>query len=154
MITQRQPNAWSCTPTAFAMALDISVQEMFERVGHDGSELRHGFRRSFHIQECIAVCFDMGYTVTPLEFQPACTPDGGVTSWQYDQTDFVVEMLKRNRGVLTGLGAHSQKLHTAAWEPFMVHDPNGTSYELNDSENHILLHCFWSISRKQHQITL
>jgi len=34
----KQPNRWSCVGAAFAMALGISMEEVIDLVGHDGSE--------------------------------------------------------------------------------------------------------------------
>ena len=38
MILQRSPNAWSCMPTAFAMAVNAPVEDLILSIGHDGSE--------------------------------------------------------------------------------------------------------------------
>jgi len=71
-----QPNAWSCTAAAFAMALNISVERFWELVGHDGSEIilpnlpDPMGRRGIHIQEAIDACWAMTTSATPFELWP------------------------------------------------------------------------------------
>lgn len=62
MILQNSPNAWSCLPTAFAIALEVPVQQVIADIGHDGSEIIFdGYpeplcRRGFHTSELIDYC--------------------------------------------------------------------------------------------------
>jgi hypothetical protein len=72
----RQPNRWSCLPTAFAIALDVSYDSIIKAIGHDGSKkIWPGLpeprcRRSFHIREMIDVCYDLRYAVIEVDKQP------------------------------------------------------------------------------------
>src|SRR5688572_18522714 len=76
MNLQVKPNPWSCSITAFAMAIDRPVQELVDLIGHDGSEVVFkGYpeptnRRGFHFQECIEACLHLGFAVTPIELFP------------------------------------------------------------------------------------
>src|SRR5260221_108718 len=77
MNLQKQPNRWSCLPTAFAMVLDISVKEVITEIGHDGSEIVYPnleepkCRRAFHIQELIDFAISIGVSVVPIEPLPS-----------------------------------------------------------------------------------
>ena len=72
MTSQKIPNAWSCLPTAFAMAIGCSVQSFIEEIGHDGSEIvwpdnpEPMCHRGFCFQECILVLLKMGLTATEV----------------------------------------------------------------------------------------
>lgn len=76
MIPLKNPNAWSCLPTAFAIALGVSVEAVIATVGHDGSEITHAGlpeplnRRGFHPQEMIKMCLQDDMSVTPIELAP------------------------------------------------------------------------------------
>ncbi len=80
MIPLKNPNAWSCLPTAFAIALGVSVEAVIATVGHDGSEITHAGlpeplnRRGFHPQEMIKMCLLDGMSVTPIELAPQAVP--------------------------------------------------------------------------------
>jgi hypothetical protein len=80
MLSQKNPNAWSCLPTAFASVLNVPVELVIAQIGHDGSEITHvGLpeplkRRGFHPQECIEVCMRDGMAVTQIEVNPCAVP--------------------------------------------------------------------------------
>ena len=80
MLSQKNPNAWSCLPTAFASVLNVPVELMIAQIGHDGSEITHAGlpeplkRRGFHPQECIEVCMRDGMAVTQIEVNPCAVP--------------------------------------------------------------------------------
>jgi hypothetical protein len=80
MKAQKNPNAWSCLPTAFAIALDVEVENMIAQIGHDGSEITHAGlpdplrRRGFHPQECIEVCMRDNIAVTQIDMTPSAVP--------------------------------------------------------------------------------
>lgn len=80
MKPQKNPNAWSCLPTAFSIVLGISFEEILGKVGHDGSEITHAGlgeprnRRGFHMQEMVKMCLQMGMSVTPVDLWPQASP--------------------------------------------------------------------------------
>jgi hypothetical protein len=80
MLSQKNPNAWSCLPTAFASVLNLDVTLVIAQIGHDGSEVTHAGlpeplkRRGFHPQECIEVCMRDGLAVTQIEVNPCAVP--------------------------------------------------------------------------------
>jgi hypothetical protein len=68
MLPQKQPNAWSCLPTAFAIVCNIPVEELIARIGHDGSRKRYAEPKpqiGFHIQEIITVLLHE-YSITEI----------------------------------------------------------------------------------------
>jgi hypothetical protein len=80
MLSQKNPNAWSCLPTAFASVLNLDVDLVIAQIGHDGSEITHAglpeplSRRGFHTQECIEICLRDGLAVTQIEVNPCAVP--------------------------------------------------------------------------------
>lgn len=80
MLTQKNPNAWSCLPTAFANSLEVSVDAILAVIGHDGSEITHpGLpdpmrRRGFHPQEFIEMCFRDNLAVIQIDANPSAVP--------------------------------------------------------------------------------
>lgn len=70
---QTQPNRWSCLPTAFAMGIGIPVKQIFDYLGHDGSEIiwpefpEPKKRKAFHIQEMID--FSLTKDVCPVHIE-------------------------------------------------------------------------------------
>lgn len=146
MILESQPNEWSCTPTAFAMALNLPVKQVISAIGHDGSEQLPGGRKGFHIQECIWVATCHGYAVTPHEFKPVATPDGEITR-EYDFEKYVLNEMDRYSGVLTGIGAHSKAHHAVAWSGSMIFDPCGIAYGIRTAPLHFQPACFWRFNK-------
>ena len=76
MKLQRTKGLWTCLPASFATLLGLTLDEMLQQIGHDGSEVVfEGLpdpecRRAFHPQEMIDVCESHGYAVTPIEARP------------------------------------------------------------------------------------
>lgn len=131
---QQQPNKWSCLPTAFAMVLDVPVQEIIDTVGHDGSEVPfpnitiEPYRfKSFHIQEMIDVCMLRNIAVIGIEKQPVSELKGGLYTIPVSEKRFEYYLVNYN-GVLVGHGFSGQS-HAVAWCG-KVYDPNGTVYDL------------------------
>ncbi len=129
----KQPNNWSCIAVAFAMALDISLNEFIDRVGHDGGEVlcgdgsESGHRRGFHVQECIAVALELGKSVTPFEAVPVIShyTEIHVLRKGGNESSFL-KVLYTTSGVVTGRGANYP--HAVAYTPQVVLDPKGIIY--------------------------
>lgn len=153
---QLQPNQASCLPTAFAMVLEIPVEQVFQELGHDGMAIwwpgENGSMkyRGFHIQEMIDLCHAHGYVVTPIEPQPVASPRPDLEPRPYElQTKSLVRIhayLDNTKGVLVGEGKSQQSKmgHAAAWFDGMVHDPNGTTYGIE----HFGIREFWRMTRR------
>lgn len=157
-----KPNRWSCTATAFAMALDIDVKDFFRLLGHDGSEIvAEGHpdpigRRGIHIQECIYVAMRQGRHVTPVELVPQIRTAvgtelpvfylGSVTNnWKRFET-----YLGKTRGVLTGVNQSGQFGHAFAYERGVLFDPDsGDAFPYSQpgmSIRGIVPQCLWIVT--------
>lgn len=148
---QRNPNGWSCLPTAFAMALYHPVESIISLACHDGSEIAWPqfpeplCRRGFHIQEMIFIAWRyFSRTVTPFEAipllqcrdgQPIDVPTLPEPKWR------MPELMQHNIGVITGATLDG-RAHAVAWDGEKILDPrNGTTYSLDG----FLLETFWMI---------
>jgi hypothetical protein len=146
MILQKQPNRWSCLPTSFAMALDISVEPFINRIGHDGSPRvwdnlpEPKCRRGFHIHGCIEVADRLGKSVTPFELVPMHAPTMSVEPIRVTFTDNLARfkrVISASRGVITCLG------HAVAYENGVIYDPAGRMQPFDLGINPI---CAWRIA--------
>lgn len=88
----RQINNWTCLPAAVATSLftfyDDPLQEVFNALGHDGSELVRVdadpfARRGFHPQEMIQLAWNHGWAVTQIDMIPSATPspEHSIVTW-------------------------------------------------------------------------
>lgn len=124
---QRKPNSWSCSITALAMALHLSVEEVVKEAGHDGSEVIFPHldepmcRRGFHPQELVRIAWHHGFAMTPIELFPRSMSNDGTHShfvwWQDDsfvQARFQ-KIVKRSFGVMEG---RNVKCHHAVYNHY------------------------------------
>lgn len=132
-----QPNQWTCLPTSFAMAAGISLEEILEIIGHDGSEIVHQnlnepyCRRTFHPQECIWAVYQKGFSVTP--FEPisllVAAPNYEITIEQ----KFDLDLIMSGFGAITGIGSSGVR-HAIAYEDYVGYDPNGTVIDFENQD--------------------
>lgn len=110
---QKQPNRWSCFPTAVAIVLGIEVDEIFKQLGHNGSEvcwpeLDEPFcRRSFHQQEMVNVCFENGCGMISVSQKLAIAPLG-TDDLLYFENPMFGRYVKYYNGVFTGRTQRNQ----------------------------------------------
>lgn len=130
----KSPNNYSCLPTAFAMALDLTLEEVYAAAGHDGSE-RYWPElpeplcyRTFHVQELVAIAWKRGIAVTQFDFTPMLSPDG-VRAVELDPGINMPGMLNCWPGVLLGRGL--QHRHAVAWDREYIYDPKGLEYRFD-----------------------
>ncbi len=159
MLYQRQPNHWSCLPTAFAISLDVAVLDFIRHIGHDGSEIiwptltEPSSRRGFHIQECLDLLYRLGRTAMPFEAIPTHTPAFTVPSVPVlfgGSEQSAMERFKRivyqTHGVITGISLVG---HAVAYDHGTICDPNGDIYhyspEICEAKGFICT-CAWSIT--------
>lgn len=142
----RSPNQWSCTACAFAMVCNLTLDGIFLGIGHDGSEIVFPnlpeplCRKGFPFPECIRLCLCRGLSVTPIDFEPRCTPDGE-HYYELDHREFVYNMLEKYQCVIEGMGREHP--HTVAWDRKQIYDP---SIGIYDFENHYFTpERFWVI---------
>jgi len=138
----RSPNRWSCTPTAAAMAISCPLPQLLSIIGHDGSEIIYPnkpepfCRRSFHIQEIIYALWTLGFGVVQFQAIPV-TNFGRVIAYDFEK------MLDHTCSIICGIG-HSGVPHTVMWDGRLIHDPNGTRYEIDKFQIETL-YCIFKI---------
>lgn len=146
MKLQLQPNRWSCLPTAFAMILDRDVQDIFDFLGHDGSEILWEdldeplCRRSFHIQEML-VYAERQHNAHFIEIEDPpiiAVDEDHVAVIQRNDLDYY---LRNHIGVLCG--EINEHRHAVAWYNNIVYDPSSAltydRYAMDIEEAYFLL---------------
>ena len=138
MMPQIQPSNWSCLATSFAIVLDIPVSEVFEYVGHDGSEYVPQFlhlpepynRRGHHIQEMIKLASLMMYSVTPFEAGPnSVSRNSERFVIPGDWPQLVWEQIQSSEGVVVGRTLSGAD-HAIAVSHGIVVNPSGKPIDL------------------------
>lgn len=122
------------------MVLEMSLERMLDRIGHDGSEIIYPdlpeprCRRSFHVQECLQVLDALGYAATAFDaIGMLVTDDVHQTEISF-ATDFE-NHLQTSNGVIMGQGCHNR--HAVAIADKMIYDPNGYEYDWDSLIDHI-----------------
>src|SRR2546423_390829 len=119
----KQPNKWTCLPTSFAMVLDIPLDIIMTKIGHNGPD--------FHIQELIDVAMKFNFMVTPIESNPriGLSEDDCKHVYDFDMASHrLAKYLNEHKGVLTGV--FSKKRHAVAYKDKTIYDPNGAEYPI------------------------
>lgn len=132
---QQKPSSWTCLATSFAMAFDMKVEDLFARVGHDGSAIVDPHvsdparRRGHHPQEFVDVALSLGLSLTYVELLPLLQ----FTSGRQLQVDFrqphfqrFGELIRKTRGVVMGV-TPSRFQHAMAYESGQFFDPDTAS---------------------------
>ena len=146
MNIQKQPNSWSCLVTAFAMAMDIPVEQLINELGHNGSEILWPNypeplrRRAFSFDEMMYLAYESGYTVMLFNKEWNSRP-------RYEAQPLLKEppqeywndVLSNNIGVLSGR-INGQR-HAVAYEKGNCYDPNGTIYPIEKFS----IETFWAL---------
>lgn len=153
MLNQVQPNLWSCLPTAFSTVTGISLENLLDEIGHDGSEIIFPdapdplSRKAFHPQECLIAIYKI-YLKNPqlqrryfscISNELVChnpkTDD--IYIHEYPQDIFNL-FLQNHNGVI--IGEIHDKMHAAAWDRIRqaALDPNGFIYPIHKYRIHHL----------------
>lgn len=145
MILLKQPNAWSCGPTALAMLLGRSVDEIISKIGHDGSEIvfpnepEPVCRRAFHVQELIdCAFFEYGMILLEINACPATStnrnPEGFVI-YEFNWERRLNQYMSGSSGLVMGQ-SNAAESHMMAWDGLKIYDPREPKKlslsELND----------------------
>lgn len=130
------------------MLLKVLPKEIFEFLGHDGSEILWPEfedpqrRRGFHIQEIVEFALTKHIMFLPIEPLPALCP---TDDWPLDKA-YVVERktpfedyIVRRPGLL--LGTHEGRRHAVAWDRHKIHDPMGRRYGIEE----FVIHVFYAM---------
>lgn len=129
----KQPNRWSCLPTAFAIALNVPVEELITVIGHDGSQIMFpdekfpANMRGFHPQELFDACAKLGTLFVTIEPYPcfmAPSDHNKIQAIYDDPIPRFTECLRVFDGVLIG-ATHEGQRHAIAWFNGKIIDPSG-----------------------------
>lgn len=138
MEMQLQPNRWTCVPAAFAIATNTSITDIFDFIGHDGSEilwpqLNEPFRRrSFHIQEMIDYCLDLDVYPVEIQAAPFTWPEG-IDEESVLEISLVVPIeryLQTRIGVICG--EIDGNRHAVAWDRNQCFNPTGYKHSITE----------------------
>lgn len=154
MKLQTMRNPWTCMATSWAMVLNISVEDIFKEVGHDGSKLiwkeleDDRFNHAgHHIQELIDVALNHGVLPVSIHANPYhghFLP--GVQAqplWDQEYNDKrISKYLKGNIAVLEGTVGFNFG-HAVAYADECIFDPRGSiipidKFEFNLQVMHIV----------------
>lgn len=130
MKLQINPNAWSCVPTAFAMVLDMPVEDLIKETGHDGSEILYEDlpepfrRRSFHLQEIVYILVKQKFATFPWHPYRCSSVEG---EYMIEDEPHYEELLHL-QGVFFGYRLGSSLPHAVAWNGQIIFDPIGARY--------------------------
>lgn len=134
MRLQKQPNCWSCLPTAVAILLDVDLKDVLDKLGHDGSEILFPDlpdpigRRAFVIQEIQYIM--PHYGIALVEYSPGIIYSPTVNHTKEIIFDKFGDVFSERNGLLFGV-PHGKKLgHVVSWLAIegLIYDPNGTKY--------------------------
>ena len=136
-LLQLKPNRWSCSVTAFAMALRVPVKQLMDEIGHDGESVIFPHlpepmcHRGFHSQELILAAWRHGFACTPLELFPRVQSSCGQHTHRVGMNDSLcwerfLEATIDNFGVLEGQGRQCH--HAVHFRYGYIWDPDGDQY--------------------------
>lgn len=68
-----QPTAWTCQPAAYAMCMDLSLEQVLQTLKHDGGKIENFKATSviwtvacFAPAELVLACYKLGYAVVDV----------------------------------------------------------------------------------------
>lgn len=131
-----QPNDWSCLATCAAMLADTQPKDVFDFLGHDGSEQVGEHRRGFHIQEIT------DYLIYE-SFLPVWIQASAWTIWEdgteyhvpFDEVGRITRYMERTGGILVGSPVNEPKsFHAVVWNihEMVCFDPRGPRISPSD----------------------
>jgi hypothetical protein len=129
-------NKWSCLPEAFAMAMDMSAEELIQAIGDDGSEIIWPdlpdpyCRRGFHPQQIIPIALTRGFAIVEFQSDVRAYNGRAMQEIKFPSPD-IQTLLSQYKGVI--VGDFRGKSHAVYWDGSQIHDPRGMSYMFHDS---------------------
>ena len=142
-----KPDKPQCVLASFAMALDDTMENLIEELGHNGMEQiidkdapppPHCYR-SFHPQEFVDICLERNLSLVMIERHPALKHGHLVV----DHTPLLGEerffaAFAKGSGVVFGvIGDQKDRPHAVAWcrEETTFYDPRGYTWEWNKEQD-------------------
>lgn len=134
---------YQCVAASFAMVMDITIEEVFELLGHNGLDTivndipEPACYRGFHPQEFVDLMLGEGYAMTMIELDP-CLKHGPhvVSHGALLGTDRFYESLAFGDGVIFGTVGEG-KGHAVAWnsKELKIYDPRGYTFPWNKDQD-------------------
>lgn len=155
---QSQPNMWSCSVASAAMVMNIPIHDLISLIGHDGSEIMFPdlpepvCRAGFTIQEIVDAALKMGWSMTPIEAMPQCTPNGKNIRDVFPETkERMDHYFAKYSGLVEGERLDGKYWHNVAWdhEEQLWHDPSGPITK----KPTIKVATFWVFMKNEHFMT-
>lgn len=135
---------YQCVAASFAMVMDITIEEVFELVGHNGlDKILDGIPvpacyRGFHPQEFVDLMLDEGYSLTMIELDPCMTHGSQIVSHGalLGEDRFYLS-LAHGDGVIFGSVEPGNRGHAVAWnaEEQKIYDPRGYTLRWNKDQD-------------------
>lgn len=124
-----------CAAAAFAMVLEMSLEEMLKALGHNGleqicDEPEPNCYRGFHPQEFVDLCWNLGRSVVMIEKVPEMIHGETVVNHSnFLNPERFNKYMQRNDGVLYGVN-ETKIGHAVAWcrDELSIYDPRGYTY--------------------------
>lgn len=137
---------WTCLAECFAKVFETSLEDLFDLLGHDGSEVIWPqyedpmCRRGFHIQEMVCVGLRLGFAIVQIESQPSMYPDPAAEPFSLPEVQ-LHRFFNLAPGVVTGYDRMRGCRHALAIVEGRVFDPAGviSRYGDFDAENLFLV---------------
>jgi len=130
-----------CVPASFAMVMDVPMDELIRRLGHDGQDIicpdekEPACRRSYHPQEFVDILAQDNMACTMYELNPCLKHGGSIMNHAafLGRNRFFGAMIRGN-GVIFGVVEGSETGHAVAWDRATetIYDPRGYTYQWTD----------------------
>jgi hypothetical protein len=139
MVHLKKTQPWGCLATAFAMAYDMTLEEFYDYIEHDGAQIVFPelddpmCRRGTHPNEAVLVGLLRGFTVTPFEVHSQLVSTDLKERFELPPNWYQFTRFIRTRsGVLEGWAGKCK--HATAFDHGIIYDPDGPQYPYNRAE--------------------
>ena len=134
----KQPTSWSCLPTCLAMAIGCTLEEIFEFIGHDGSELRYPLEpapfcfRAFHMREMVDFAYSRGYLYSYIPRYAEHFIDSEGTIAQHPIKDNWQRLMLYFKGQNVIVSGDYPSPHAVLYSDGVIYDPKGFTAKPDD----------------------
>lgn len=116
-----------------AMLLSLELDTIIDLLGHDGScpvEMPEPYDHvGFRMEEMQYIAYKCGYCLVPYCDAWTYYPDyNKLKVSKIPDPNYMKEVMAANVGLI--VGEINENPHCVAWDKHLIHDPNGTRYEL------------------------
>jgi hypothetical protein len=145
MILQKQPNIVSCLPTSVAMCLGIPVEDVFNFLGHEGTELLDPSVpapfcfRGFHEREMVDVCYHYDHDFIKVDRQMQVWNGEGTPIHNISYPNQFANFWKYFEAGKSVITLNNPKPHAVAhYGGCKIYDPRGQIYHRTESINDLI----------------